>query len=259
MNKAGKISRNIVLMVIGLLWFVPLLFMFGKSFEDGGFANYATILQQENLPRNFLNSVVVTGGTIAVVLVVTLLAGFAFSKLKFRGKNVLYLIVLVGLMIPAPALIVPLSQLVKTMGLINNPLSLIGIYAALQVPFSLLIMKNYFDELPTELIESGIVDGCSVFKAFRKILIPLCAPVVSAVTVFTFLAAWNEFLLAFMFLKKPIYQTLTVIPYSFTMLFMSDLPRMFAALTIIALPIIILYICLQKQFEQGLTAGSVKG
>jgi len=120
-------------------------------------------------------------------------------------------------------------------------------------------MKNYFDELPTELIESGIVDGCSVFKAFRKILIPLCAPVVSAVTVFTFLAAWNEFLLAFMFLKKPIYQTLTVIPYSFTMLFMSDLPRMFAALTIIALPIIILYICLQKQFEQGLTAGSVKG
>lgn len=259
MNKAGKISRNVVLILIALLWAVPLIFMVEKSLEDGGFANYATILQEENLPRNFLNSVVVTGGTIAVVLAVTLLAGFAFSKLKFRGKNALYLIVLAGLMIPAPTLIVPLSQLIKTLGLMNNPLSLIGIYSALQVPFSLLIMKNYFDELPNELIESGIVDGCSIFKAFRKILLPLCAPVISAVTVFTFLASWNEFLLAFMFMKKEIYQTLTVIPYSFTQMFLSDLPRMFASLTIIALPIIILYICLQKQFEQGLTAGSVKG
>jgi len=167
--------------------------------------------------------------------------------------------VLIGLMIPAPVLIVPLAQLIKNLKLLNSPFSLIGIYSALQAPFCLMIVKAYFDELPTELVEASIIDGSSIFGAFHRILLPLCPPVISAVTVFTFLSAWNEFLMAFMFMKKAPNQTLTVIPYSFMRIFMSDLPRMFAALALIALPVIILYICLQKQFEQGLTAGSVKG
>lgn len=254
-----KIIRHIVMSVIVLICFTPLIFMFEKSFEDYGIKNYIVVLMQKNLLRNFLNSVIVTASTITLVVIITCLAAFAFSKLSFKGKNVIYIMILAAMMIPAPALIVPLFQVIKSLGLINSYLSLIGTYSALVAPFNLLIMKSYFDDLPDEIIECSIIDGCSIFQAFARILLPLCTPAIMVIIIFTFLASWNEFLLGFMFMKKPIMQTITVIPYSFSMLYMNDLPKTFAALTIIVLPIIIAYAAMQKYFEEGLTAGSIKG
>ncbi|HEY0827736.1 MAG TPA: carbohydrate ABC transporter permease [Bacilli bacterium] len=258
LNKRVEMYRHMTLLIIVILFAIPLYYLLSTSFEYRGFGNYWNALTKVHLERNLWNSTVVTLFTVLLVCVVALPAAFAFSKMRFPFKNSLYLIMLMALMIPGIAIAVPVVQIIKQLGWFNQYESLIFPYTALMAPFALILMKGFLDQLPKELLEASVVDGCTVFQAFLKIYAPLSKPVVVIVSVFTFLGSWNEFLFAMLFMRKESMQMVTTIPIKFQVDFYTDLPGMFAALVIIQLPLLILYIVFQKVFKEGLTAGAVK-
>lgn len=243
------------------IFLYPLVMMVWKAFDNGGFHNFAMVFKYFNLWKNFGTSVLVVGGTLLIVGVFTSLAAFAFSKLRFRGKNVIYYILLTGLMIPASALIFPLYQIVRLFHINNTPLALIFPYAALNCCFNLLILKNYYDTLPDELIDAGRIDGASTWNIFRYIMLPIARPGLVFVLIQTFLSAWNELQMALIFINDNDVQPMSVIPLRFmetrAVGFTSNV--MYAALVICLLPIAVFYIFASRKLVAGLTSGAVKG
>ncbi|WP_256756626.1 carbohydrate ABC transporter permease [Cohnella sp. WQ 127256] len=257
-NRGIEVLRNSLLLVTVGLFSLPLYYLLQTSLQNKGFGNYYNALTKINLGQNMINSGIVTVSTVLLVIAVALPAAFAFSKITFSGKNILFLILLMSLAIPGISIAVPVVQIVKGLGWTNNYLALIFPYTALLSPFALVLMRGFMDQLPKELLESALVDGCNVYQAFFRIYAPLAKPVVMIVTVFTFLGSWNEFLFAKLFMRKESMQMVTTIPIKFQVNFYTDIPGLFAALVLIQLPLLIIYILFQRVFKEGLTAGAVK-
>ncbi|KAA9083747.1 carbohydrate ABC transporter permease [Microbacterium radiodurans] len=253
----GRIALTAIAAVT-VLWMLPLIRLVTLSLEGDGMGNYVDVVQSEGLLRYLGNSALVTGVTVVLVLVFASAGAFAFSKLRFRGRNVIYAILLTGLMIPVAAILVPLSEIQKAFGLYNTYPGLILPYTALALPFALILLRGAYDALPDQLLEAAVVDGASTFRAFVRVLLPLTSPTLVMVGIWTFLNSWNEFLLALLFMSAPDMRTVTVVPASFQLAFFVDVPKIFAALVLIQLPVVLLYAALQKKFESGLTAGAVK-
>lgn len=255
--RSGRIGL-LVVTAVTVLWMLPLARLVSVSLRDGGLANYTAVLEQQGLARYLLNSAIVTAGAVLMVLVLGSVAAFAFSKLRFRGRNALYVVILSGLMIPVAAILVPLTEIETALGWQNTYQGLFVPYAALALPFALVILRNTYDGLPDELMESAVVDGASVWRAFVRVYLPLTVPALVMVGIWTFLNSWNEFLLALMFMVSPDMRTVTVVPASFQLEFFVDVPKIFAALVLIQLPVVLLYAFMQRTFERGLTAGAIK-
>lgn len=250
--------RHLTLFAVVCVFCVPLVELLRTSLERNGFRNYTDALTQIDLGRNLLNSAIVTGCTVALVLLITLPAAFAFSKMRFPLRNALFLLILLALMIPSIAIAVPVVQIVRAFDWFNRYSALIFPYTALLAPFGLVLAKGFMDQLPKEMQEAGLVDGCSVFQSFLRIYLPLTRPIAMIVVVFTFLGSWNEFLFAMIFMRKAEMQMVTTIPIKFQVDFVTNMPGLFAALVIIQLPVLVLYVLFQKHFKEGLTAGAVK-
>jgi ABC-type glycerol-3-phosphate transport system permease component len=206
--------------------------------------------------------VIVVGGTLLIVGIVVSMAAFAFSKLDFPFKNTIYYILLTGMMVPASALVAPIYQIVRKLNLNNTGFSLIFPYATLASCFNLMVLKNYYDALPNELIDSARIDGANKFKIFSSIMMPIAKPGLVFVLMQTFLSSWNELQMAMIFINDTDVQPLSVIPLRFTQTTSSQgftLPVMYAAMIICLTPIAIFYIFASKALVQGLTAGAVKG
>jgi raffinose/stachyose/melibiose transport system permease protein len=252
-----------IICVIFLIIFVyPLVLMVNKSFGIGGFSNYQKVFDYFNLFRNFATSLIVVGGTLLLVGLFCSLAAFAFSKIEFKGKKVLYYIVLSGLMIPTSALIFPLYQIIRMLGINNTPFSLIFPYVTLNCCFNLMVLKNYYDALPNSLIDAGEIDGASMWDIFRLIMLPLARPGLVFVLIQTFLSAWNELQMAMIFINDTDKQPLSVVPLRFMQTQSANgftVNVMYAALVICLLPIAIFYVFASKNLVSGLTAGAVKG
>lgn len=257
MRGFGRLGLTVVAAVT-VLWMLPLARLVTVSLRDGGLDNYGAVVAQHGLGRYLLNSAVVTAGAVLLVLVLGSAAAFAFSKLRFAGRNSLYVLVLSGLMIPVAAILVPLTQIETMLGWQNTYQGLSVPYAALALPFALVILRNTYDGLPDELLEAAVVDGASTWKAFVRVYLPLTIPALVMVGIWTFLNSWNEFLLALMFMVSPEMRTVTVLPASFQLEFFVDVPKIFAALVLIQLPVVLLYALMQRTFERGLTAGAIK-
>lgn len=252
---------EIVCIVFTLFCLYPLGLMLMKSFDKNGFSNYQKVFETVKLWPNFATSFTVVGGTLLVVAAVTSMAAFAFSKLNFPGKSGLYYLLLTGMMIPTAALVFPLFQIVKGLGLNNTPFSLILPYATLNALFNLMVLKNYFDGLPNELMEAAHIDGAGVWRIFASIMFPLSIPGISIVLVQTFLLSWNELQMAMVFINKPAVQPISVVPLRFMQASSNSYPLgvMYACLVICLLPIVVFYIFAQRFMVRGLTAGAVKG
>lgn len=250
--------QQIVLTVLALLFLLPLLIALRVSLQGGGLENYLAVIRQPLVPRFFVNSIIVTASTIAIVYVITSLAGYAFSKLKFRGKEILFLGVLVGLMIPSVALIVPLFFTVVSLNLLDNYLALILPYTALALPFTLLLMRNFIDGLPDEMLDAARVDGCNSFTAWWYIIVPLTRPITMVVVIWTFLFAWNEYFLPLLFMQDQNMQLVTQAPQFFYAQYTQDTGKVFAALILIALPVMVAYLMLQRYFQEGMISGASK-
>ena len=259
MNMNPKnIKIHIILIVFGGLISIPFLIMLYSSFRNGGVQNYITPLSNPYFARGFLNSIIITIPSVLLVLFISSLTGFALSKLNLIGKEIIFPIFLLGLMLPIAAIIVQLFLLIIRLNLINNHLAVILPVVSLTMPFGLLVIKNYMDDIPNDIVDASVIDGCSPFTIYSRVVLPLSLPALAAVTIFSFLNAWNEFLLPLVALRKNDLFPVTKIPTFFLGQFARHYHMFFASFVIITLPVVVVYVFLQKYFIKGLTAGAIK-
>ncbi|MBA7563370.1 L-arabinose transport system permease protein AraQ [subsurface metagenome] len=257
-----KTYRRTITLVVCSMWALtilyPLTYAITRSFELGGIGNYLAVFSLGRIHIHYMNSLIVSSSTVICVAMASSLAAYVFAKKQFRFNKALYYFMLVALMIPVAALIMPLFRIVKGMGLLNNPLSLIGPLSALNISISTLLLKNFMDDLPDELLEAAHIDGASEAVIFGRVVIPLSTPALLVVFIHTFQKTWNEFILPFIFLTRKAAMTVAVVPITFEGEYFSYDARIFAACVLIAAPIVLLYIFLARYFEAGITVGALK-
>jgi ABC-type glycerol-3-phosphate transport system permease component len=234
--------------------------VFGGPFIPKQFtlAAYPQAWQQVDLGRHYLNSIIITGCTVAGTLLLSTMAGYAFAKLSFPLKNVLYFVLLSTLMMPATALIIPLYLQLKGFGLLDQQVGLVLLYIGGAAPFAMFLMRAFFETLPSELMQAARVDGAGEFALFWRVMLPLARPGIATVVIFQFLATWNEFLYANTIIQTTGKLPLQPVLFSLAGQYSTNWPVLTAALTMSILPIIIVYVRMQRQFIAGLTVGAVK-
>lgn len=245
-NTAFKSEGDIIKRPLHYVPASPTIENFVSAWTNVGFATY------------FKNSLIVGLSTVIVVLIISTLSGYALSRYKFRGKRGFLLMLLCTQFIPRSMLIIPLFIIFKNMGLISNPLSLIITYAAVEIPFTTVLMTGFISNVPKELEEAAMIDGCNRLQTIRHVVFPLLVPGIVATSVFTFIYTWNEFLLALMLTNQQDKFTLPV-GLSYMMGEFNINYGALAAGSVIALiPAVILFSIAQKYLVNGM-GGAVKG
>jgi raffinose/stachyose/melibiose transport system permease protein len=211
-----------------------------------------------NMTRHFGISILVTATTTIIVVLFSSLAAFSFSRLRYRGRNILFSIFFIGLILPIQSFLVGLFVLFRSIGLLNTVLAMILPGAGMGLSIAIVIMKYYFDTLPTTLEESAYMDGAGTFLVYRVIVMPISAAIVITVSIFTTINAWNEFLIPFVMVQNQQIRPLTTSLFVFATRFSAQYTLLFAALCIIVTPMFIIYFVFQKQVQSGITAGALK-
>jgi raffinose/stachyose/melibiose transport system permease protein len=254
----SRVGLQLLLTALVVPFVFPLIAMVNGSLAGSGWSNYATVLSIGTLPRFFLNSALISIAVIAITLVCTMLAAFGFSKTRIAGKEVFFWMLLAALTLPEVVLLTPLFATVTAAGAYNTLWSVIVPLAALQIPFTVLLTRSFMNGIPDELIEAARIDGANLFGAFRHVILPLTGPIAAAIVVLVFINAWNDYLLPLVFLQSPDQQTITLVPQFFIGQYNNDQTKVLAAAVLTAIPEIVAYVCLQKAFERGLSAGALK-
>ena len=268
----GKVFATFVLLPICALMLFPFVWLVLTSLREqntvfsGPFiprnrsrwTAYRTAWTSIEFPLHFWNSLWITTVTVIGVLVFATLSGYAFAKLDFPFKNALYVLLLTTLMMPATALIIPLYLELKSLGLLNTQAGLLVLYICGSAPFSMFLMRAFFQTLPDELVEAARVDGSSEFTIFFRVILPLARPGIATVVIFQFLQTWNEFLMANTVLQNTELLPLQPVLFSLTGQYQTDWPTLTAGLTLSIIPVIIVYVRMQNQFVAGMTLGAVK-
>jgi ABC-type glycerol-3-phosphate transport system permease component len=219
---------------------------------------YTAIFRDYSFGKYFLNSMIIAIGATTISLFVGSLAAYSFCRLRFPGDNLLLLAFLGSLMLPAIVLVIPLFVIFEKMGLIDTHFGLILANCCYCIPLVAWMMRGFFTSIPGELEDSAIVDGCSYFGAFFRIILPLSAPGLAASAIFIFLIVWNEFMFALVFTNEAA-KTLPVITSEFIGVFEISWNRLAAAGVTTSIPILIFILIFQKWLISGLTQGAVKG
>lgn len=258
------VPTYIVLILCMLLWAAPILIAFSKSLQINGFLNYLYVLTYKKISyfRVIANSMIIAVSTALIVTLITTLAAYAFSKMKFKGNHFFYMAFLACLAVPVAAVTSPLFATIKNFGLLDTHLGVIVPLVAFNAPMMLLMVRNYFDTIPNELIESARVDGASTFRIWYDFMIPLAKPIIANVMVLTFIYSWNDYLVPLLVLRTENNYTVTLASQYFvstTYQSPSDVARIYAVMILLTLPSIIVYLFSQKFLVTGITAGSVKG
>jgi raffinose/stachyose/melibiose transport system permease protein len=225
---------------------------------DWHLENFLNAWKVGRFDRYFMNSVYVVIPTVLFVLFLSLLIAYAFSLMSFRGKRVLFAIFLLGLAIPLDILIIPLFYSLLRFGLLNTPWALILPISAKIIPFGVLLLRGFIDELPQEILDAGLIDGCSRIQLLRNVVVPLSWPAIASLLVFTFMWTWNTFFLPIVVIQEDAKRTLPVGLNYFQSRYETDIPLLMAGAIISCLPIIIIYLIFQRQFIRGITAGAIK-
>jgi raffinose/stachyose/melibiose transport system permease protein len=254
----GRVVGQILILLALAILSLPIAMILATSLSGEGVANYGIILATTPFAQFFVNSLVITVATVVAVIAVSITGAFAIATLRPRGSAIALVAILAGMSLPAIALIVPLFYVVQAFGLLNTYWAVIVPLTAISVPFGVLVATNYIRGLPIELWEAARLDGASSSTYFARILVPICMPIVAVIAIFTFLAAWNEYLLPLIFIQDTGKQVLTQVPTYFQSQRLVDTPKVFAANVLISIPVIVAYIGLQKFFRRGMSAGAIK-
>jgi ABC-type glycerol-3-phosphate transport system permease component len=254
-----------VLVIGAVLWAFPLFTAVQASLSHGGFGNYWSVLTREfngvSLLRTFANSLVVAALHAVVVCGIGAMAAYAFSKLKFPGREALYLLVLIFLAVPAVALIVPVYYITGQLGLFNSPLGVALPEAALTLPFAVLLLRNYADGVPDDLIEAARIDGAGHGRIFRHVFLPLSRPALINLAALAVMWSLQDFLFPSLILKKAELSTAAQAVQTIESAFgptPQQTSQYFAALVLLAVPAVVLIVGGLKFITQGITAGGVK-
>lgn len=221
--------------------------------------NFAEVMSDGNFGTYLLNSLWVTGVSEVLIVSFSAMAGYALGRYQFKWNNALFTVFLIGLMIPAKLLLVPLFIQLKNMNMLDSLWGLSLVYAAGGIPAGVFIMTGFFKALPNTLDSAARIDGANDWLIFWKIMLPLVRPQLAIVTIYTAIPIWNDFLLPIVFISNPALKT---IPQGLSVFFGEhavNMGALFAGLTLSALPLVLVYLALSEQFIKGLTAGAVKG
>lgn len=221
--------------------------------------NYAKAFVMGNMGLYTINSLLNSVVTMIVTLILAFTIGYTLSRFQFRGRNIVYLLFVVGMMIPIYALILPIFIEFKYLGILNKAYTLVLPYICFALPVAIFLIESYVQSIPVELEEAAYIDGCSTVHAMYRIILPICKPILSTAAILTFLNTWNEFPLALVLVNDNRFKTVPIGLTYFRSAYTTSYPLLFAALTIASLPVVMLYLFLGKQIINGMVAGAVKG
>ncbi|MGN8646604.1 carbohydrate ABC transporter permease [Gracilibacillus sp. HCP3S3_G5_1] len=272
-NRDPKLGLKVTVgFIVALIFILPIVWMLFVSLKPNGFSttepfewflppytfhNYIDIMFGSLIFRWLYNSLIVALITTALTLLITSLAAFAISQMKFRFKNFIFIFFLLGLMIPGEATIIPLYEVAKSLGLIDSYAGLI--LPMIASPLGVIILKSFFDNVPKEVVESAIIDGCSYFKLFYKIVLPLAKPALSAIGIFTFIGSWNNFLWPYLSIMSETLYTLPVGLPVFNATYSQAYVQPMTANAIASIPVIIAFLIFEKQIVKGISFTGIKG
>ncbi|WP_026121720.1 ABC transporter permease subunit [Paraburkholderia kururiensis] len=211
------------------------------------------------IAKYFVNSLIISSVSTAAALVIGVLGGYAFARFEFRRKNVLFVLLMLTRAIPGIALSLPIFMLWAWTGLLDTRLGVIVVYLAMNVPFTVWLIDGFFREVPIELSQAALIDGCTRWQAFWRVELPLARSGIASAGIFSFLTSWNEFALATQLCRSPETKTLPVGLMDYTAQFSVDWAGMCAMAVVIIVPAIVLTFIVQKHLIAGLTLGGVKG
>ena len=269
-----KIFLQIFLALFAIIQIYPLIWLILFSFKDnneifGGnvaglpkvwrIQNYVSAISQANVMKYFFNSTFVTAITILLVIVLSSMTAYAIYRMNWKLSNVTLIFILLGMMIPIHAALLPLFMVLKNLKLLNTFWALIIPYTAFGLPMAIFILGSFLNGIPRELEEAAAIDGCNIYKIFFAIILPLIKPAIATVSIFTYLSTWNELMFAVTFINKKEFKTLTVGIMSMVGNYVTKWGEIGAGLVIATLPTILIYILLSEQVQNSLTAGAVKG
>lgn len=263
----------VIIAIYPVLWVLKMSLSGAQSFglsaslwpDDFTFQNYVDVVSHTSDSGTWLfghqlfNSIVVASATTLVGIFLSCTAAYAFSRFRFVGRRTGLLLFLVTQMFPGVMMAIPLYILMDLLGLLGNLVGLVLVYSITAIPFCVFMLKGYFDTIPRELEEAALMDGASQFTIFWRIVLPLARPAVAVTALFSFMTAWNEFILAATFMNEEEMFTLPVALQRFVGSYSTDWGHFAAGALIVSVPVVALFFALQRNLVGGLTAGGVKG
>ena len=267
----------IIGLIFGILWLFltlyPLFFMVMNSFKDSmqffmgsawdlptsiSFNNYVQVWNM-NFPRYLLNTTIVVGVSLIILVLSGSMGAYALSRMKFKFKNLIFILFIIGITIPIHITLVPVYTITRNIGLYDSLWGLIGPYVGFNLPITIFILKNFMEDIPISLEEAAKIDGATRWNMFWKIIFPLSAPAVTAVTIYDMVILWNEFVFSLVLINSPKNRPLTLGLWDFQGQFTANIPAMLSALLLSTMPLLIFYAVSGEKLIKGMTAGAVKG
>ena len=273
-KRAGKIILQIFLIIVAVIQVYPLIWLAFFSLKNnseifGGnvagwprvfrWQNYSVAMHQGNVIQYFLNSSFVTAVTIAVVMLLSSMAAYAITRMNWKLRGFSMNLILVGMMVPIHAALLPLFMVLKNLKLLNTYGSLIIPYVAFSLPMAVFILGSFLKGIPRELEEAAVIDGCGIYKTFFNIIVPQLRSALATVAIFTYLSSWNELMFAVTFINNQKYQTLTVGMMSMVGTYITQWGVIGAGLMVSTIPTIVIYLLFSRQVQESLIAGAIKG
>lgn len=276
----GQITDNfyawgfgVSLLGVGVVWGFPFIYGVLSSLkptpeiyrwpptllpQNPTFAPYLDMFNRVPFGRYYFNSLFVCTIATLVVMIFGSMAGYAFSKLKIPGKSVLLLVILGTIMVPPQALLIPLFLVLNALRVLDTYFALILPYAALHLPFAVFIFTGFFDQIPDDLQDCARVDGASWYTIFYRIMVPLARPALATVAIFSFIGSWKDFIIALTMTNS---QSMRTVPVGIAEIEASNpgMNLLMAAAMFASIPMVLVFLLMQKQFIKGLTGGAVKG
>jgi raffinose/stachyose/melibiose transport system permease protein len=271
-----QIPLYAALITWALVELLPIVFMFFNSVKTNAeimgdpfglpgiprFLNYIEAWQGGTLGvpvgRYFLNSVFVTSGTLALLMFSGSLAAYALARYRFPGSNLAHRSLIWALAIPVHATLVPVFHFMGSLGLRNNYFGLIGVYTAFWLPFTIIVMRAYFESFPRELEEAARIDGCTDFAAFWRVVLPVSRGALASISIINVVGIWSELLFAYVLMNKPEVRTLPVGILSFRGQYQVAWNLIFAGLSMASIPTLLFFLFFQRQITKGMTMGAIK-
>jgi raffinose/stachyose/melibiose transport system permease protein len=271
-----KISLTVVyllLTILAILFLFPIVWVFFASFKDNTsllaqpwalpnpiqFQNYTTAWVSGKIGQYFVHSLIVSGATLLLNLFFSSMAAYAISRMKWKLSKTVMSVFLIGMMVPIHATLIPLYLIFSKIGLINSFMGLIIPYMVFAFPTTIYILSSFFSSLPRDIEEAAVIDGCGLWKVFWEIIIPISTPGLFTVSIFGFVASWNELLVALIFTTGDNVKTLPVGLSNFVGTYSTNYAPMLAAIVLAMFPTILIYCMFSNKIIGGMTAGAVKG
>ncbi|RJX36857.1 carbohydrate ABC transporter permease [Paenibacillus pinisoli] len=245
-NNSFKVSRDVM----------------NSSFKiafDPVMVNYTNAFDRINIGKGYLNSLIMSGGTVLLVLLFGGLAAYVLSRFNFRGRKALFSILYASLLIPAFATVVPVYELLIKTQLVNTYFGLMFPQTAGNLTFAILVLAGYMSTIPKELEEAAFIDGCNRFTLFTKILLPISRPAFASAAIFVFLWSYNDLFSALIFVNKEAVRPIVLLLSEISSQYGTDFGLMATAVSLTVVPVLIVYLFISKYIEKGLTEGAVKG